>query len=215
MATVNDPNHAALQKSVTDWFEENDFYFVTAAYHETVNAKCPDVFCGEEFKVPILSDEIKKHLAFKCWNTTALYLRGRSDNFVMQKSDPYDCYEIEFKTSGKNMALELLPLVHHMAVAPLGVDCLYVYKDYEGTERGFWCSDIPEAACIFVPMNKKWTDAGIQFFESMAKQFFSSVKIIHLDSAKGSGDVFVKFDWEIVKELPEWKTLVQARIKLG
>ena len=131
--------HKNLEDDVTDYLLDKGFIVHQSTYHEVM----PRVLAR------ILS------LRF---SLTALYLRGRADRIAIHRELPIE-FEWEAKTHARkdkrDLTIEALPLVHHMAKSRLGVDCLYAARVH-GKDVGFWVSNLPEIKCVFLPLRKEY-----------------------------------------------------------
>lgn len=190
--------HAVLEKDVTAFLESHFYVTDAATYHE------------------VFSAQMVERLKYQS-NLTAQYVRTRADRLAVHHNH---CFEYEIKTHVRkdpryqDMTIEALPMCHHIAKVQLGVSCLYCYRNphsNNGTDHGFWVSDLPPVACIFIP--PKWSSEQIAKFESIFGQYLPEIKIVRLRKhTRGGGDPFIKIEQSVVATLPHWKDLIQEEL---
>jgi hypothetical protein len=146
---------------------------------------------------------------------TALYVRARADRMAFHAAKMID-FEYECKTHAHkykhDMLVEMLPLIHHISKSKLGVRCLYCYRNpFTRHEIGFWTSQVPAARGIGIPRANTTRDLW-NWFEGMAGAWFPGVPIFLHEHRNGSGDPYVIFDEMTIKNLPDWKSLIDALV---
>ena len=150
--------------------------------------------------------DIQEKLRF-CNHPSAHYIRTRADRLAIYnaESGPF-LFEYDAKTDAgryQSWAIELLPVAYHILLRH-HIDCLFGYRGPAG-DRGFWASDPPEAAVIFIP---KRNEEYLDHYHNVAACAFPGVAVKLLRTTSGSGDPFVKFGDMTVAALPSWKSLV-------
>lgn len=195
MATL-DAVHDKLETDVKCWLENNGFYVPPPpTYHESWPKE--------------MANAITKR-----YSLTALYLRGRADRCAIHKTLPFE-FEWEAKTTKKypNLAIEALPLCHHLSKAERGVKCIYVCRDCREVprdfpNRGFVASagDLPPIADISIP--SRWNAATRNEFRRIFEKWFPGVPIHDNDYSNGSGDPWVRILSADFNCLPDWKDLI-------
>lgn len=115
-------SHFALESEVMAYLAFRGFVMDDATYHSKMRRI-----------MPIVQSR---------FTAQSLYLRGRADRWAVHRTHPVE-FEFDIKThasrSRRDCTIEALPLLHHIAQAPLGVRCLYCFRhDHTGVECGFW-----------------------------------------------------------------------------
>jgi hypothetical protein len=191
-----DPGHEEFQNEVVQWLENQDFIIVKQPYHD------------------VMPDHVTRILQGR-WSLTALYLRGRSDRLAIHKFLPVE-FEWEVKTTPEksnwlNCSLEAWPLVHHIAKARLGVDCLYLYKNLKTDEEcGFWMNNLPEVHKVKIPPRPEYDDVRDLITDEL-RAYFPRARF---DGAnvQGTGDPFVIILRSVIQRLPHWQDLILAEL---
>jgi len=185
-------NHAELEDEVRDYLMSIGYMTSEATYHS------------------VMPKSISNRLS-RIFTTTALYIRGRADRIAVHKSMNL-VFEWEAKSHTnpryRDIAVEMLPLVHHISRAKLGVRCLYVHRDVHiNQDCGFWVHELPDIREVHF-VNGKLSNRVEAFLKRIAIQYFPSVKIRNLRYNGGSGDPYVLIDSSVVSNLPHWKVLI-------
>jgi len=149
-----------------------------------------------------------------CAHPSAHYYRTRADRLaaLCDKERIVKLFEYDAKTtaprqSGKDdMCVELTPLALHSLMRH-HIDCLYCYRHVDNTDRGFWCSDMPEPRVVFIPARN---DEFFAHYEHMAGNAFPGTDRVRITATRGSGDPFAVFDSSTWRALPDWRELVAA-----
>jgi hypothetical protein len=189
----DDPNHQALENSVTEYLKSVGYFVDSAPYHDK------------------MYDEIVRALQ-NIYTPTALYLRSRADRIAV-RSNPPSVFEWEVKTHASaarhDCTLEAYPIcVHILKHRFLGVRCLYVYWDpIRNYNVGWWIHQMPPIKVIMIP--PRWRDEQIEWFESLFTEILPDIDIVPLKKlTKGSNDPFLIIDEKSIRELPHWKGLI-------
>ncbi len=150
----------------------------------------------------------------KRYSPTALYIRGRADRLAIHQKYPVE-FEWEAKTGSKaylNASIEVLPLLHHMKNASLGVKVLYAYSNpFHGHECGFWNTDVP--SILSLRFTERQDDALRDIITECASKYWDNIKIYEQDFCSGSGDAFVLVSMAELAKLPSWKFLVNETVQ--
>jgi hypothetical protein len=184
-------SHSVLQDDVTSFLDDQGFLIASAAYHDVMRP-----------------DPVRRLQAMR--NLTALYVRARADRVAIHKR--WDLtFQFELKTNTgvhQNMAIEALPLAHHIASSKLGNETLYIYRG-EGVEGGFWASDPLPIECLKLP--SKWQD--LRPFLASA---FPGVRIDSIPRVSGSGDPFIVISKaRLPMVLVNWRDEIKAKVELA
>jgi len=186
-----------LEETVKEFLTAHRFLTDEATYHS------------------VMQPEISLRLS-RIYTPTALYVRGRADRIAVHKEQDI-VFEWEAKTwyeSRKhNMALEALPICHHLVSAELGVKCLYAYRDSKcGYDVGFWIHELPPVQVIFIP--GRWDSQMIEWFKNQFRMIFPLVETRQIEVKRGSsGDPFIIVNEEDVKKLPDWRDLIRELLQ--
>jgi hypothetical protein len=190
---VNHLPHKFLESEANEYLQANNFETCSLPYYEFMPEKAINL------------------LKFR-FDMTSLYIRGRSDRLAIHKSLPIT-FEYEAKTHGntkyQDLAIELLPLMHHISESKLGVECLYILKTVFGN-GGFWINKIPAIRNFWIPPRKEYDELR-NIFKNIIYVQFGDVHILE-GLVGGSGDPFVIIDRSIVRNLPDWHDLIKQRL---
>lgn len=105
------------------------------------------------------------------------------------------------------MAIEALPICIHRLHCQIDAKCLYVYRDpFEDFECGFWVHDMPPVKVILIP--QRWGHAWAEWFRGQFAKFLPDVDIIETGANGGSGDPFLLIEENAVKQLPDWRGMI-------
>lgn len=193
--SINDSEHTRLLKDIEGFLYSRGYLLPPPlTYHDC-------------FPLPI-----KEVLSLRD-TPTALYLRGRADRLAIHPEHPI---EIEYdakthkSTQYHDITLELVPLIHKMERAQLGVNSLIALRNpVNGTDEdlGFWASDIPPVRAVIIP--GRWNGNPIrEYFKALAMSFFPDADLVKGVYVRGTGDPFVIID-EIEKNgLQNWRELI-------
>lgn len=195
MITPDDPRHQRIQDEVDRFLVDQGFAITSCTYHDAWPKEMVDI--------------IKKR-----WSPTALYLRGRADRVAIHRSLPVE-FEYEIKSgqpSSRDMLVEALPLLHHIAKARLGVLCLYAYLAPDDSDRGFWCHSVPPIRDVFLPRGCRGDDLSAMYVKILTDGFG---KCRRLGVTRGSDDPFCVIDAKSVSILPGWRTLIAESIEIS
>lgn len=187
--------HKALESDVKEFLHANGFFTDEVTYHSRLPRNMVD-------------------LLSKRWSPTALYLRGRADRIAIHKTMPVE-FEWECKTHGavkyNDMAIEALPLAHHITKARLDVKCLYIYRNpFEQKEYGFWVNDIPGIRCCNIP--SRWDGEMKNFFTRVFMSSYPGVTLNYPIHSNGSGDPYLLINHDEIIKLSNWKDLIMELI---
>lgn len=192
------PSHNTLEIDVTEYLERNEFYVDDWTYHTR------------------LPKPIARLLSIR-FDATSLYLRARADRIAIHKELPV-VFEWEAKTHESrrkhNIALEALPLIHHMSKAKLGVKCLYVYRDDKIDpirEVGFWVHGLPPIDVVMIP--DRWAEEEVRWYRSVIEQGLPGIHIVENIAVGGTGDPFVIINEDYIDYLPHWQDLIEAELE--
>lgn len=183
--------HGDLEKRVGEELERLGYYNVALTYHSALPKEVAD-------------------LLSRRYSPTALYIRGRADRLAIHKTIPVE-FEWEVKTAlnprYQNMAVEALPLIHHINKMRLGVSCLYAYHNpYTNHHAGFWVEELPEICAVNIP--SRWSRDTVQWFTDVFKRQWPTAPINLTTYKAGSGDPYVLIHSEVVERLSHWQTLI-------
>jgi hypothetical protein len=183
--------HKNLEIEVGEFLESRGFYLSSSTYHD------------------VMPDEISERLS-RIYTPTSLYVRGRADKLAIHKTKNL-VFEWEAKTHGgspfHNMALEVMPFIHHLTRAQHHVKCLYCYRDPEmGYECGFWIHDHPQIKAIKLP--RRWNGGLRRWFIEQFELFLPHVPVNDCKGTGGSDDPFLVIHEYYAKHLPDWRDLV-------
>lgn len=183
--------HDSFEQEVRAYFDKNGFLTDEATYHAVMRV------------------EVKQILS-NLYDPTSLYIRGRADRVAVHPGNRV-CCEWEAKTHNPgprhDMVIELLPFLHHISKADLGVRCLYAYRDAEmGINAGFWTDDIPQVRTVY--FTPRFDDAIRKLCERVIEKYMPSVEVYSISSTRGSNDPFLVIGYQTVIELPHWKDLI-------
>ena len=186
-------NHKEFEDSIVSYLESKGFITESATYHD------------------VMSDSMQNILSSR-YSLTLLYLRGRADRIAVHKEIINLEFEWESKTHDspkwKDLTLEMLPLLHHKIKAAIGVKVLYIIKDADNCEKGFWIDKLPIIREIHIP--NRWTGKPHEkFFNDFAMSYFPNVNIRKGIKSGGSGDPYIIIDYKTVRTFPDWKTLIE------
>ncbi len=187
-------HHDTFENAVAAWIVDAGFAVTRATYHEV----CPQ--------------DVKRLIQRR--NTpTALYYRGRADRFAIHKTAAVE-FEFEIKTHVNSkyhdLTIELLPAAHHVTKSALGVNCLYIIRDWCNVERGFWVNEFPPIREIHI--TDRWHGADESWFQEIARKTFSGIPLKTGVKSGGSGDPYIIIDGIIVDYLPDWRSLICAKM---
>ena len=151
------------------------------------------------------------------YSGTSLYIRTRADRIAIHKSCQLE-FEWEAKTIPShqcNLAIEALPILHHMTKADLGVRCLYVCRNLKTRDEfGFWTDNPPSFSRVMIPT--RWDDFTREWFTHIFEMFLPNVPIqtprANRGRTRGSGDPFLIVNQDVVDTLPDWRGLVAEKI---
>ena len=190
--SVDDPNHAALEARVETYLQDKGFSVWQMTYHEC------------------LPKELATTLS-RQFDETSLYLRGRADRVAIGHDVSFE-YECKTTSTGdyKNIAVEVLPLLHHLLQTRLGVRCLYAHwNTITGREVGFWVKDRPPVELAWFPPNGRWGDAT--WLRHACLELLPEARP-KTAPVKGSGDPFVLIAADTAEMLPHWKMQIDRFI---
>ncbi len=184
--------HKTLENDVADYLKQKGFIIHSSTYHDVMN-------------------ENLSNLISKRFTPTTLYIRARADQMAFHMTKKID-FEWECKTHANrkynDIAIEMLPLAHHISKSKLDVKCLYCYRNpFENCNYGFWASNIPEIRQINIPKAPQTKDLW-NWFEYQANQNFPNVKIYRTEFYNGSGDPYILIDSRQLLKLLDWKILI-------
>lgn len=190
--------HTILEEDVRKFLQEQGFMTTEVTYHAA------------------MPDQISKRLA-RIFTPTSLYIRSRADRIAVHTELPI-VVEWEAKTHAPNikyhdMTLEMIPIAHHLQRVAMKVECLYVYKDSDKKiECGFWTHSIPPIRQILIP--ERWTNQErvLEYFRTIANDWFPDVPIREGIFSRGSGDPFLIIDESALYSLPHWKGLITNKL---
>jgi hypothetical protein len=196
-ASPDDPRHKSLLDEVTGFLAAQEFYTYSKTYHESGHP-------------PQIVEFLKRF-----YSPTALHIRAMADRIAINPNLPLAFY-YDAKTSGvrssgrKDLCIEALPLADHVHHAARGVLCLYCVRDADGTDRGFWCNELPEIRQIFVPGQRVKID---DWYENVISAAFPDVEVRRISTtAGGSNDPFAVIDYSTVLMMSSWKKLLEEAI---
>ncbi len=189
-------HHQTLEDEVTEYLEEIGFKTIAAPYHDTMP--------------PAIVELLRKR-----WTLTDLYLRARADRIAIHRTRAIT-FEFECKTHltprYKDLALELLPLVHHFDKARRGVKCLYCYRNpFTNEDVGFWIQNMPPPRVVMLPPRECWIDKHADL-ERWANELWSGVPVKRT-SVFGSGDPFIVIDSSNLLSMVSWRELVKETLR--
>lgn len=182
--------HQTLEADVDAYLRDAGFLTFAAPYHAT------------------MPHEIQERLAFN-YSYTSLYLRARADRIAIHESSPL-VFEWEVKTHDNsrfpNLCIELLPFMHHVQKASLGVRCLYVFRiPYTGQEGGFWVNKRPAMRDAWITSRvTKWRAGLVDRVRCM----FPEASVYEKDPRGGSKDPFLIIDQSEVARQKHWSILI-------
>jgi hypothetical protein len=157
-----------------------------------------------------LPAEIVEHLQLN-FTPTALFFRASADRIAVHTESGFMFY-YDAKTSDREtIAIEALPLVHHILHAGHGVLCLYCCRAKDGVDRGFWAHQLPAIGCAFLPC-WRWSPALIDWYENIIRSLFPTLDLVKLDRVNGSGDPFFRINANVVETLPTWQSLIEQKL---
>jgi hypothetical protein len=147
------------------------------------------------------------------YDLTSLYLRGRADRIAIHSTLPvtfeWEC-KTHLSTKYQDLTLELLPLMHHLVKAALGVECLYCCRNpHTGQDCGFWAAEIPAVRDVWIP--PRWPQANRELLKTRARRRFPAARLMERTTA-GSKDPFVIIAEPTVVALPDWRALIENRL---
>jgi hypothetical protein len=149
----------------------------------------------------VMAEKVREALS-RCWDDAALYIRGRADRCAVKNQR---CILFECKTNPGpwlRASIEALPLSRYVR---LGVPCLYIYRDRQGTDFAFWTTDLPTIDVIFLPDRFPELD---RFYRARLEQAFPGVEIQSLWGTNGSGDPFAVIRPEsLIEKSIDWKSV--------
>lgn len=186
--------HITLEKRVADYLKAHQFTTDSATYHTAYQLGT-------------------QALLMRNYTATALYIRSKADRIAIHQYKAI-VFEWDVKThenqNRQNWALEVMPLVSHLATVPLGVRCLFVYHNpFTRFECGFWTDAMPPIMRIHLP--PRWKGEIRTRYAALIERYFPNVPI-NEEFVGGSGDPFVLFGWSVVRQLPHWQTLIDAEL---
>jgi hypothetical protein len=186
--------HRSLEDRVRSYLEERGYFVYEATYHSVM-------------------PETEKRILSRRYSMTALYLRGRADRVAIHNIIPVEI-EWEAKTHANpkydDLTIELLPLVHHVSKAKLGVRCLYVFN-VNGFEAGFWAHQLPRIRQIHLSTRDEYKP-NLWHFENLCREFFRGVPV-YKSTVNGSGDPFVIFDKSVIRQQKHWQDFIDEVTK--
>lgn len=189
--TVDFAAHTALELEFDEYLRSMGFLTFAAPYHET------------------MPPEIQRRLQFRD-SYTSLYLRARADRVAIHENLPLE-FEWEVKTHDNSrysdLCIELLPLLHHIQKASLGVRCLYVFRiPHTNTDGCFWVHRRP-------PVRDAWiTSRGGKFLAKWTAELIPEANQIHRDPRGGTKDPFVVIDKAEVSKQRNWRVAVAEAV---
>lgn len=204
----NPKNHDAFEADALDWLEGQGFLCDKATYHEKMARQMIELLQSR-------------------YSLTSLYVRTRADRIAAHRELPIE-FEWEAKTENKypNIAVEMIPLAHHISKSKLGVRCLYICrmtapaKQENGPspsqalpkksirEFGFWANKniLPLVNAVFVP--DRWDGPEYENFRLIARTRFPNADQMHGFAVNGSGDPYVLINEHNLVDLRDWRTMV-------
>ncbi len=196
---VNPDNghHQSLEDEVIEYLEGLGFKTIAAPYHDTMP--------------PAIVELLRRR-----WTLTDLYLRARADRIAIHRQRALT-FEFECKTHinprYKDMALELLPLVHHFDKARRGVKCLYCYHNpFTAEDGGFWIQNMPRPRVLMLPLRGCWVEHHAEL-ERWANDLWPDVPVKRMPVVFGSGDPFVVIDSSSLLAMASWQDLIRDTLK--
>jgi hypothetical protein len=187
--------HDRCEQDVIQYLQSLGFLLGEATYHEVM-------------------EKVAKDRLASIYSPTSLYIRGRADRIAVHQTKPI-VFEWEAKTHNPgpyhDMLIELLPILHHLKRAELGVRCLYVYNDYEkGYDVGFWTNGMPTVRQVY--LTPRFTPELKGVVDNAIAEYFPHTTVRQTTGTKGSNDPFLIVDESTVRSLPNWKTLVEEEL---
>lgn len=188
--------HVELEKRVADYLDTRGFITDEATYHTAYRTD-------------------SQRLLMRRDDPTALYIRAKADRIALHKFRPVT-FEWDAKThqrrDSRNMALEVMPIVTHLATVPIGVRCLYAYHNpFTGFDGGFWLDTMPSVSVVFLP--SRWQGQRRAWYADLIRRYFPDVTVRDLDRYGGSGDPFFLVNESDVIRLPHWQALIDAELE--
>lgn len=186
--TVDFAAHTTLESEFDAYLRSLGFLTFAAPYHET------------------MPPEIQRRLQFRD-SYTSLYLRARADRVAVHETLPLE-FEWEVKTHDNSryadLCIELLPFLHHIQKANLGVRCLYVFRiPHTSFDGCFWVHRRP-------PVREVWiTSRAGSSLAAKAAQLIPEARIVQRDPRGGTKDPFVIIDKAQVSQQKNWRVAVQ------
>lgn len=188
MPSVDDPNHAFLEKEVSSFLFERNYLMHEGTYHATMPAEM-----------------VKALIATS--TPTALYLRSRADRVAVHPNGStfeWEAKTVQKRTGGSNFAIEALPLAHHYFKSLLGAKIMYCCWDPRvDLHVGFWSSSLPTIIAIHLPQKY----AGLRQYLVHA---FPDIQIIDRDNTRGSNDPYVLIGRSAMEAQQDWRDLIDA-----
>lgn len=187
--------HDALEIEVCSFFESLGFLTEEATYHA------------------VMSQPVKERLT-SIYEPTSLYIRGRADRIAVHKTYQL-VWEWEAKTHNPgpyhDMVIELLPMLHHLKKAELGVRCLYAYRDTRlGIDAGFWTDSLPEVREVF--LTPRFHTSLLDVVLPQVKRYMPNARIEYRKATRGSNDPFLIIDQQTICSLPSWQQLITSEL---
>jgi len=187
--------HATFEIEIAGHLSACGFLLGEATYHE------------------VMPDAVRQRLV-AIYDPTSLYVRGRADRVAVHGTHPV-VFEWEAKTHssrrGHDCMVELLPMLHHLSRAALGVRCLYAYRDAEiGVDGGFWIHDLPPVRAVYLTPR---FDAELRALAlPQIKRYMPSAQVCEINRTLGSGDPFMVIDESVARTLTDWRQLVDDEL---
>ena len=220
--SILDRNHDKREGQVSDYLKENGF------------AVLPPTTYHEQIKEP----QLKKLLGFR-FTPTAQYIRAKADQMAIHlQTTATFLYEVKANYKPQKnpefpLQIEMMPLVYHRLMIPVGIRCLIVvFEEIPGDSAnafGFWVDELPAPAKIVIParwrQQKRQHGDKHEWYKRIATLAFPDIYINEHPASyelggeiipwrwNGSGDPYVILAKKDIDGMCDWRELIQEEIR--